>query len=359
MKNPDFQRYKRAPSKEFCLALRNELAFISECCERGSGSDSNLFDVQFRRSNELAIYVGGTRIVICKYSKRFPRTVSFPKVASSYIGVSPDLWRQWNLDDASDMKLLNKIFCDHLMHCIDKVDDSFYGNGKEGWWENKLSIDLCRHWTRKDDFLVIDREVCIEFLDSTEKNTIMQGLVKPYREIIAEFQGSDSKRWGVPKEKPLGNEIDMIAVDRSGNLFCIELKHGSDGSKISWGAVQVGIYGDLANKYQSDLRQGANELLEGKISAGCIADEGGAHERLERLRSNTGTVETILAIAQPNPNSECWLRASEVMSAVGKSTPLAFVGEWKSDKPLASKANPELLSIGKVLSSFSQCKAYK
>ena len=92
----------------------------------------------------------------------------------------------------------------------------------------------------------------------------------------------------------------MLAINRSGDLVAIEIKHGSNSSGIYWGPLQVGVYQDAFFKTLGSIRGGIRGLVAQKIELGLLPQD--ACSLLEA--SQLTRVEPILVVAEPNDSSK-------------------------------------------------------
>jgi len=72
-------------------------------------------------------------------------------------------------------------------------------------------------------------------------------------------------------KKPIGNELDFLALDKEGNILLIEYKHGTNTSGIYLSPLQIGMYYDIFTNFpRKDLESAIFEMLEQKQKIGLI-----------------------------------------------------------------------------------------
>jgi hypothetical protein len=125
--------------------------------------------------------------------------------------------------------------------------------------------------------------------------------------IKGALQAADAPKWGEQDEKRFGDEVDMLAIDKTGSLVVIELKHGVNTSGIYWGPLQAGVYHAAFKDAPSEVYSGIKALIAQKIRLGLLP---GAAAIMIPSALTLG--DPMLAIAVPNRNSGCWDKMLEV-----------------------------------------------
>lgn len=73
------------------------------------------------------------------------------------------------------------------------------------------------------------------------------------------------------QNKSIGNELDFLALDKSGNILLIEFKHGTNTSGIYLSPLQIGLYYDIFSYLpKSQLEDAIFEMLQQKQKIGLI-----------------------------------------------------------------------------------------
>lgn len=214
------------------------------------------------------------------------------------------LMKDWTLSEIPDFK---QAWQAYLKAAIVAAHAKYYRNGREGFWQNRLCIEFGRNWTPMSDWLVIDRECVIGFKLSADKKAHYEKANSKALEIKHTFQNYDKKKWGKPDKKEFGDEVDMLALDKSGNLVVIELKHGVNAKGIYWGPLQAGVYHRAFKDALSEVQQGIKALIVQKIKIGLLPATAAT-----RVPSSLTLGDPVLAIAKPIKKSRCWGKMVEV-----------------------------------------------
>ena len=104
--------------------------------------------------------------------------------------------------------------------------------------------------------------------------------------------------------------VTSLYWDQPGELLCIELIHGSKNSVIYWGSLQAAMHLELFERALDHITEEIKSLVQQKIQLGVLPPQ--AAQRLPERRFRT--VQSILAIADPNDQSAFWERLQEVMT---------------------------------------------
>ncbi len=160
-------------------------------------------------------------------------------------------------------------------------------------------------------WLVVDREVVIEFDNDQEKVALLSGLTRPYLDIRDSLRQEAPGLWGTPDPSDsFGDELDFLALGPNGDLICIELKHGSNTSGIYWGPLQVAVYVDEFKWALRDISEDVNRLVKQKVILGLLPSDA----ELRLPVSEGASVRGILAVADPDDRRSCWARLTELMT---------------------------------------------
>lgn len=152
-----------------------------------------------------------------------------------------------------------------------------YANKKEGYFQNLLSrgYGICGMPT--DDLVIIDKEVVIGYQDTKEKTTKYEPIRKQYKELQKAISEFNKVKYGKDLEKkPIGNEVDFLALDKDGNILIIEYKHGTNTSGIYLSPLQIGLYYNLFTNYHKEtgsLYKAVLSMFEQKQRIGLINPE--------------------------------------------------------------------------------------
>jgi len=154
----------------------------------------------------------------------------------------------------------------------DSQFDRYYNNRKEGFYQNMLSrrCGICSDIN--NEFVIIDKEVVIGYLNQKEKDKLLGPIQLRYKRLQKKVSSLNSKRFGKNLgNKPIGNELDFLALDKKGNVLLIEYKHGKNTSGIYLSPLQIGMYYDIFNKLpKKDLENAIFKMLDQKQNIGLI-----------------------------------------------------------------------------------------
>jgi len=238
-------RYKRALTQDsFVDALKSSdsLAFLIQDLPDLDG-DTYAIDVQLREGNELMYYHGTTRLLVVTLHEEGGEVcfqISADKAYDSGAGCSEPFKQMEDLG-ASDPSQAGDAFRRYVQAALSVAKKRYYGNRKEGFWQNRMCVRYGSRCQEEDDWLIIDHECVIGFANETERSDVLDPHKVHFEGIRHAFQTQDKKRWGTTSavkdssgevESHLGNELDMLAIDRDGQLLAIELKHGTNAKGI-------------------------------------------------------------------------------------------------------------------------------
>ena len=176
-----------------------------------------------------------------------------------------------------------------------------YYNKKEGYFQNLFSRQFGIESTGNEDFVVIDKESVVGYQDTATRTKIFSIQQEKFREIKKHLSEIDEKKYGKNlSRETIGNELDFLALNGSGNVLLIEFKHGSSAKGIYLSPIQIGLYCDIFQEYISRNRQGfiddIGEMIKQKKTMGLICPN------FPEVNL-TGKIVPMLVIAQFNPKS--------------------------------------------------------
>lgn len=218
----------------------------------------------------ISVYRGLSRVVTITKSRK-PDKLRIDG-ADKYKGILPDLY--------GGDKDVSTEFSKNLISLIDVISktkelERNYENKKEGYYQNILSRRYGINGFKNDDFVILDKEAVVGYLDIEEKNKKFKPIQDKYRNLLHKLSNKDAKRFGRNiGGKSIGNELDFVALDKDGNLLLIEYKHGTNTSGIYLSPFQIGAYFDVFTQLQrNDFKQVALKMLEQKKKIGLINPE--------------------------------------------------------------------------------------
>lgn len=322
-------RYSRSLSQEFVRHLSCEplssLLRMSTLCDL---NDAYAIDLHLREGDRLMLYHGSTALLTVQLD-RSANNINY-SAAEAYSGASgfQELMQAW---PEPEWNKSIDLIPPYLASAISIANDGYYRNRAEGYWQNRLSLAFGSLWCPGMDWLIIDREAVVGFTNSTEKQESLAPLKQKYQSVRDRFCERDSRKWGKLSTKGFGDECDFIALGPAGELFCIELKHGSNTSGIYWGCLQVAVYRDLFERALDQITEEVKLLVQQKIRLGLLTPE--AAKRLPE--GPFRTVQPILAVADPNNDSACWGRLHEVMeSCIDAKCSVAEIRNYEDPAPI-------------------------
>lgn len=208
----------------------------------------------------------------------------------------------------------------------DKKFDRYFNNKKEGYYQNMLSRKYGVCGKANDDFVIIDKEAVIGYLDQPEKNHIFGSLQKNYKELQNEISKINSKRYGKNIEKKtIGNELDFLGLDKEGYILLIEYKHGSGNtSGIYLSPLQIGLYYDLFSYIpKNELKESVFKMLQQKQKIGLI------NPKWAKPTCINGIIP-ILIISEYNYKGSAKIKYAEIISIVRKKMGVDFLNNIKT-----------------------------
>jgi len=243
------------------------------------------------------------------------------------------------LDGANAYKELNKKLygqkelSDYFYQDLDRIVkavsanekfDRYYNNRKEGYFQNEMSRKFGICGDPEDNFAIIDKEAVIGHENIQEKNDIYGRIrleYKGYQKGLSQF---NAKRFGKELDKkPIGNEVDFLALDRDGYLLLIEYKHGTNTSGIYLSPLQIGMYYDLFSMFpRKELEKSAHQMIEQKKRIGLINPKWKTPAIKE--------IVPVLIISEYNYKSSAKTKFQEVSTFMKKKRGAAFLKELRT-----------------------------
>lgn len=257
--------YNRTISKNLAQLLENDgqLRWLYDFVKSHKELD---FLIGKNNSKEwISIYRGLTRIVSVLPMNKSTIIIDADK---KYNSIYQNLYGE---------KSITENFQDEIEYLISQIEnnnqfDRYYKNKKEGYYQNELSkmFGICGN--ADSDFVIIDKEAVVGYTNQEEKDFLFGNIQKKYKQLQKEISILNPKEYGKDLEKKaIGNELDFLALDKSGNILLIEYKHGTNTSGIYLSPLQVGLYNDIfANFPKNELETAVFEMLAQKQKIGLI-----------------------------------------------------------------------------------------
>ena len=257
--------YNRTISEEFAELFKEngKLRWLFDFVKNHKELDFII--VKTRSEENVHVYRGLTRIVSISLKKD---ATLFVNTCNQYKKLLPKLYGE---------KSINENFQNDIEALIQKIEqnsnfDRYYKNKKEGYYQNELSRFYGINGTLDTDFVIIDKEVVIGHSSKVQKDSFLEIFQKKYKDLHKEISSLDLKRYGEYSEKkPIGDELDFLALDKDGNILLIEFKHGNNTSGIYLSPLQIGMYNDIFEQFpRKDLENAVFDMLQQKQEIGLI-----------------------------------------------------------------------------------------
>lgn len=203
--------------------------------------------------------------------------------------------------------------------------DRYYGNKKEGYYQNKLSREFGICSGADSEFVIIDKEVVAGYEDENEKNQLFLPIRDEYKKLQSKISEINPKRYGKNLEKkPIGNELDFLAITKEGDLLLIEYKDGSSTSGIYLSPLQIGLYFDIFKLLSAkiNLNQAITGMLEQK-------------QRIELINPNwkglkfSGKIIPALVISNPKHQGSAYEKFYEILDICRKEKSPEFLKDLR------------------------------
>ena len=203
-------------------------------------------DIHLREKDKLMVYVGTTCILTLKINAK-TKKVKFS---------AHETYRDKFLDTYKfSTPPISKI-ASYLKRTLPKVDKSKFRDKKEGFYQNMMCYLNGEIAHATSPFVIFDRECVIGFTDNKERKSVLE----PFK---IKYPG-------------IGNELDMLAIDKYLNLICIELKYAdkkaSKNKKIYLTPKQVAKYRELFSeeKHPHPFFEDIKQLINQKVELGLL-----------------------------------------------------------------------------------------
>jgi hypothetical protein len=251
----------------------------------------------------ISVYRGTTRIIKIQKTNDPGRIVV--EGALKYKAMYPTLFGS---------KSISKDFQKELEEILDLINsdrtlDRYYNNKKEGYYQTALSRKYGLSGSPTDDFVIIDKEAVVGYLDKKEKAKLFGPFQQKYKIMQRDISDFNSEKFGQNLEKKaVGNELDFLAMDKEGNILLIEYKHGTNTSGIYLSPLQIGLYYDIFTGLpKKELSKAVFEMLAQKQKIGLINP---AWIKPSEIKD----IIPVLIISEYNYNSTAKVKLEEIMN---------------------------------------------
>lgn len=262
----------------------------------------------------ISIYRGLTRIMTI-HPTRNAEMISID-AAPRYKEIAPELFGKKAITGISEGSI--ELIIKYLKS--KGKNDQYYGNKKEGYYQNELSRKFGICGSADSDFVIIDKEVVIGYKNEHEKSQLFSPLQNKYKELQRRISEIDPKRYGKDlNRKSIGNELDFLALNKEGDVLLIENKHGTNTSGIYISPLQIGLYFQLFNALSQTVLQNAiAEMFEQKKRMGLI----NANWKNPKF---SGEIIPVLIISNPNHQSSAYKKFCEILDFCKKKKGTDFL----------------------------------
>ena len=324
-------RFDRALSEDFFVNHLDELRDLIQSIATIDGEDPCAFDIHLRENDKIMIYHGETCVLTVALKNKdhpFNAHKTYGQedrdCSSAYLKLVG--LHTWSRNEA---KILMKEYLEKIPKSVHR---SKYGNLKEGFWKNKLGVRFGRHFEESDPWLIVDREAVIGFENEKDKENFYGPMKDGCAAFVRKLQDEDTEKWG-KSCKRLGNELDLLVLDKDKNLVCIELKHGkAKASEIYWGPAQVSLYRNIFG-YEAvigTVSVGIKKMVKQKVALGLLPRH--ALGRLPEPEVDFACPRAILAIAEPQRrHKDCWNSLKRVLTKLSQNVEVATIEEDGND----------------------------
>lgn len=245
------------------LEIGGQLRWLFDYVKRNSD-----LDLLVGKNNELqwiSIYRGLSRILTITQTLN-GKKIDF-NAAEAYKQIYPDFYLNSSIHDNFEKGLMK-------IHKSIKLNPKFYryyDNHKEGYFQNEFSRRYGICGSESDDFVVIDKEAVVGYVDEPEKVVLFGSIQQKYKDLYKKISRTNARSYGKNLgRKNLGGELDFIALDKNGNILLIEFKHGTNTSGIYLSPVQIGMYHEIFSDQKTCLKKAVIKMFDQKQKIGLI-----------------------------------------------------------------------------------------
>lgn len=145
--------------------------------------------------------------------------------------------------------------------------------GSEGFYQNAIQRKYGLLSESTSALVIVDKEAVIGYDGGqSEKKQCFNSERNDYKTVKNDLQKKYPKDFGKADENSiLGNELDLIALDKDGYIHLMELKKGSNTSGIYMSPFQIGLYHRLFKSFnKEELKENIRSMIEQKKRLGLI-----------------------------------------------------------------------------------------
>jgi hypothetical protein len=219
--------------------------------------------------NKIYVYRGTTRLLAIAFTRGIVSILADCRYRS--------LSQDHNLKIYGDKEIAELNFEDDFVDLISFLPpDRHYDNMKEGFFQNLFSRQFGILSDGSEDFVMVDKEAVIGYQNNKTKEKYFGKQRKQFIEIKEYLSEQNAKRYGSRLgEYTLGNELDFLAVNRSGEILLIEFKHSSSTKGIYLSPIQIGLYYSIFHDYiirhRQEFVKDIGDMIKQKKDMGLIS----------------------------------------------------------------------------------------
>lgn len=292
-----------------------------------------------KKKERIIFYRGLTKIM--EIEKMSTKQVKV-KGAGKYREIVPDIYGE------KDVEYIKKEPVEKIIKFLreDEKSARYYDSKKEGYYQNELSRKYGIDVGDDAEFVIVDKEVVVGYDDKAEREREFGPIKDKYKEIQKKILIKNPKRYGSKlDEKSLGNKLDFLALNKNGDIYLIELKHGTNTSGIYLSPLQIGLYYEIFDKFArlpnsqkdnklSKLQKNVLSMLKQKQEIGLINPNW-------KVPKFSGKIVPVLTVADPNPRSSAKEKFAEILNICRENLGAEFLKNTKTfdyitDKDLVS-----------------------
>ena len=284
--------YGRAPSQEL-KALLSPGGFLKPLLGLNERRVAGLgLDVHLRRSDEVHLYCGLTRILTVSRNSDGTVRISADQAYEEQ-ECATSVMRRWSTDKSGQFEEALNAYLDEV-----RVSDSFVSN--EGQVQYK--------WSRVNHpWIPFDREAVFE------KQPTSSRMSAEIDAACAEL--SRQKDWSaeVPADRIGQGEIDQLAVDKKGRLVLLELKSTSaHPAGIYYSPLQLLAYTWAWYTNLEYLLDGVQDLIDARVELGLTSSQ---------ILTLSGGLRVAIGFGQDTRSVEVKRRFNMVLSVMNGHLP--------------------------------------
>lgn len=326
-------RYPRYLRDDFLRLLvpGGPLDFLIMGCPPSAVSDRYAVDVQIRSRNTLQYYHGTTSLLRIA----FDGTCLHAHAADTYRRLPgfDRLFTPCSLGSA-DLNEYRCLLPKYLRAAASAADPRYYRGKTVGYWQNRLSMCLGRDWRPELDWLVIDREACVEF----ESRAARQALLGLHRaRLLAACQQLGTVVPSIPGSPAttdtIGYVLDFLVLGLTGELVCVNLVDDSNARGSHLGPLRVCACRDDFRLVVDHIAANLERLVRQKILLGLLPPEAANRVPPTKFRH----VECALAVVTAADETPCRDRLWDIMTIYGERRMPIFHLHLQDDSHLTLK----------------------